>query len=159
VIEMTDRPFDPRSSGPGNAPMSQTTRIASLLLALVVVELGVVTGYIHLTLGTTLFTVNGLGYLVLATVYAVVAWAPRDTFGRLGWLSRLAVAAYALLTIGAYLVAGSYFLLGWATKGIEVAIVALVIADLLLTYGDPRPRIAAAVATRAIHRGARRGAA
>jgi hypothetical protein len=40
------------------------------------------------------------------------------------------------VTIGAYLVIGPYFLLGWITKAIEVAIIGLVVADLVNTYGS-----------------------
>ena len=41
------------------------SRLASALLMLVIVELTVATGYIHLTLGGPLFTLNGFGYLAL----------------------------------------------------------------------------------------------
>ena len=45
---------------------------------------------------------------------------------------RAGLAAFASVTIVAYLVIGPYFTLGWVTKGIELAIVMLVIADLLI---------------------------
>ena len=135
-----------------------STRIARLVLALVVVELSCATAVIHLTLGGTLFALNGLGYLVLATVYGVVAVLPIETFGRFGWLARVGLAGFALTTIGAYLIAGTSFLLGWVTKGIEVGIVGLVITDLLITYGDPRERIWAAIGSRVPHAGGGSGA-
>ena len=51
---------------------------------------------------------------------------------RFAWLPRVGLAAFASVTIVAYLVIGPYFTLGWLTKGVELAIVMLVIADLLI---------------------------
>ena len=109
--------------------MSTTPRI---LLTGVIVELTLATAFIHFTLGGTLFLLNAAGYVALAAGYLVAAAAPTPSTRRLGWLPRLGLAAYASVTIVAYLVAGPYFTLGWVTKGIEVAIVTLVIADLLI---------------------------
>ena len=142
---MNETPPRPQPTPGSAAGPSPNPRIAGLLLVLVVVELTVATAYIHLTLGGLLFTINGLGYLVLATVYAVVAVVPVHVFGPFAWLSRLALAGYALLTIAAYVVIGPYFALGWIAKGIEAAIVGLVIVDLLETFGDPVGRLQAAL--------------
>ena len=57
---------------------------------------------------------------------------PMPAIRRYGWLPRVGLAAFASVTIVAYLVIGPYFTLGWVTKGIELAIVLLVIADLLI---------------------------
>ena len=57
---------------------------------------------------------------------------------RLGWLPRAGLATFASVTIVAYLVMGPYFTLGWVTKGIELAIVLLVIADLLTSTDTGR---------------------
>jgi hypothetical protein len=66
---------------------------------------------------------------------------------RFAWLPRLALAAYASVTILAYLVIGPYFMLGWVTKGIELAVVLLVVADLLVSTDAGRsPRRPAAMA-------------
>jgi hypothetical protein len=119
----------------GGHPSSR--RLAGALLTLVIVELTIATGYIHLTLGGALFTLNGFGYLGLAGAYLIGAAAPLSIVERFSWLPRIALAGYALVTIGAYLVTGTYFTLGWITKGIEVAIVGLVAVDLLRTFGDP----------------------
>ena len=110
-------------------PMSTTPRI---LLTGVILELTLATAYIHLTLGGTLFLLNAVGYLALGAAYLAVAALPMPAVRRLSWLPRLALAAFASITILAYLVMGPYFTLGWVTKGIEVAIVLLVIADLLI---------------------------
>jgi hypothetical protein len=47
----------------GGHPSS--SRLAGALLTLVIVELTIATGYIHLTLGGPLFTLNGFGFLAL----------------------------------------------------------------------------------------------
>jgi hypothetical protein len=44
-------------------------------------------------------------------------------------------------------VIGPYFALGWITKGIELAIVALLLTDMLLVYGGPRDVLNAALDT------------
>ena len=114
----------------------QSNLIARILVSGVIIELTLATALIHLDLGGTLFTLNGLGYLALGAAYAVAATrlAP---LRRYGWLPRVGLAGYAAVTIGAYLVVGPYFALGWITKGIELAIVGLVIADLSVEYELP----------------------
>ena len=114
-----------------------SSRLAGALLTLVIVELTIATGYIHLTLGGPLFTLNGFGYLGLAAAYLIGAVAPISIVERFSWLPRITLAGYAAVTIGAYLLTGTYFALGWITKGIEVAIVGLVAVDLLRAFGDP----------------------
>ena len=105
---------------------------ARMLLTGVILELTLATAIVHLTLGGTLFLLNGVGYLVLAAAYLAVAAVPMPAIRRMGWLPRAALAAYASVTIVAYLVMGPWFTLGWLTKGIEAAIVMLVAADLLI---------------------------
>ena len=111
-------------------PMTTTPRI---LLTGVILELTIATAYIHLTLGGTLFLLNGLGYLALGTAYLLAALLPMPAVRRLGWLPRAGLAAFASVTIVAYLVTGPYFTLGWITKCIELAIMLLVDADLLMS--------------------------
>lgn len=110
--------------------MPTTPRI---LLTGVILELTIATAYIHLTLGGTLFLLNSLGYLALGIAYLVAALLPTPAVRRLDWLPRASLAAFASVTIVAYLVTGPYFTLGWVTKGIELAIVLLVVADLLMS--------------------------
>ncbi|HEX7172012.1 MAG TPA: hypothetical protein VF365_05320 [Candidatus Limnocylindria bacterium] len=109
--------------------MSTTPRI---LLTGVILELTLATAFIHFTLSGTLFLLNAAGYLALGAAYLVSVVLPMPAVRRFGWLPRAGLAAFATITIGAYLVIGPYFTLGWVTKGIEVAIVLLVIADLLI---------------------------
>lgn len=103
-----------------------------ILLTGVILELTLATAIIHFTLGGTLFLLNAAGYLALAAAYLVAAVMPMPAVRRLSWLPRAGLAAFASVTIVAYLVIGPYFTLGWVTKGIELAIVMLVIADLLI---------------------------
>jgi hypothetical protein len=122
-----------------NSPTTDTRpeRRSELALSLAIIELTLVTAYIHLTLGGTLFTLNGLGYIGLAA--AIVATAlPVALLRRLAWLPRIGLAGYTAATIGAYLVIGPYFTLGWVAKGVEVAILTVVAADLVQRYGSPR---------------------
>jgi hypothetical protein len=103
-----------------------------MLLTGVILELTLATAIVHLTLGGTLFLLNGVGYVVLAAAYLAAVAVPIPAVRRLGWLPRAGLAAYASVTIVAYLVIGPWFTLGWLTKGIEAAIVMLVVADLLI---------------------------
>lgn len=107
-----------------------------ILLTGVILELTAATALIHLGLGGTLFTLNGLGYLGLGALYLGAVLAPIPAVRRLGWLPRLGLAGYASVTIVAYLVVGPYFTLGWVTKGIELAIVLLISAELLIGAGS-----------------------
>ena len=110
--------------------MTTTPRI---LLTGVILELTLATAFIHFTLGGTLFLLNALGYVALGAAYLAATTLPMPILRRLGWLPRVGLAAFASVTIVAYLVVGPYFTIGWVTKGIELAIVMLVIADLLIS--------------------------
>lgn len=113
-------------------PDTPIQRLAAGVLVFVIVELTVATAYVHLSLGGPLFTLNGVGYLALAAAYVASATLPHPIVRRFSWLPRVGLAGYALITIGAYLVLGPYFALGWVAKGIELAIVGLVAVDLLV---------------------------
>ena len=113
-------------------------------LNIAIVDLALITAYIHLTLGGTLFTLNAIGYAALAA--ALVASAiPHPFVARFAWLPRVALGAYTAVTIVAYLVVGPYFSLGWVAKGVEVAIIALLAADLVRLYGSPAGLLSAAL--------------
>jgi hypothetical protein len=112
-------------------PEARSSLAAGVML-FVILELTLATALIHLSLGGTLFTLNGLGYLGLGVAYLASAVLPVPLIRRLSWLPRVGLAGYAVITIGAYLVIGPYFALGWIAKGIELAIVGLVAVDLLI---------------------------
>jgi hypothetical protein len=120
-------------SPPGSTGVS---RWAGAVLLLVILELTLATAWIHVGLGGPLFTLNAIGYLALATALSASAAVP--FLRRHGWLPRIGLAGYTLVTIAAYLIVGPYFALGWIAKAIEVAIVGLILVDLLGTYGDLR---------------------
>ena len=128
-------------------PTQITAGLVRTVLALVIIELTLSTANIHFTLGGPLFTLNGFGYLALAVAYAIVALVPLPFLQRIAWLPRIGLAGYTLVTIAAYLVIGPYFALGWTAKGIELAIVALLVTDMLVVYGSPKDVWRAALGT------------
>jgi hypothetical protein len=128
----------PRPSGAAPLPPEIAGGLVRVVMALVILELTAATANIHFSLGGLLFTLNGFGYAALAAAYAIGALVPLTIVQRFAWLPRIGLAGYTLATIAAYLVIGPYFTLGWITKGIEVAIVGLLVADMLIVYGSPR---------------------
>ena len=114
------------------------------LLTAVAVTLTLTTAYVHLTLGSILFTLNGAGYLGFAVLLIIGAAAPHPVIARFAWLPRLGVAGYAAVTIISYLIVGPYFALGWIAKGVEIALIGVVAADLIGAYGGGRDVVRAA---------------
>jgi hypothetical protein len=125
------------------------------IVVVAIVMLTLATAYIHLTLGGLLFTLNAIGYAALALAMIVIAAVPHPLVRRFDWMPRAGLAAYTATTIGAYLVMGPYFSLGWVAKAIEVAILALLVVDLLRAYGSPLGLVRAALASVGLGRGAR----
>ena len=115
------------------------------VLTTAIVGLTLVTANIHLSLGGTLFTLNGLGYIGLAALIVVGAAAPTPMIERFSWFPRIALMGYAALTIAGYLVMGPYFTLGWIAKAVEVALIVLVAVDILRVYGSPKGFVNAAL--------------
>ena len=129
-------------------------RTAGALLTIGIVALTAATAFIHLTLGGLLFLLNGLGYAGLMVLIVVAATVPHPLVARFDWFPRVALIGYAGATIGGYLVIGPYFALGWITKGIEAALIALVIVDVFRVYGSPRRLVRRAIALVRIRRAA-----
>jgi len=121
-------------------------RGTAIALAAAIVALTLTTAYIHLTLGGVLFTLNALGYAALAAAFAAGS-LPHPVISRFSWLPRVGLAGFTALTIAAYLVIGPYFSLGWTAKAVEVAILALLAADVVRVYGSPAGLVRAALAT------------
>ena len=121
-------------------------RWSALALTAATVELTLTTAYIHLSLGGVLFTLNAIGYAVLAVLLAAGA-IPHPLIERFSWLPRVALAAFTAVTIGAYLVIGPYFTLGWVAKAIEVAILTLLTSDVIRVYGSLGGLVRAAAST------------
>jgi hypothetical protein len=130
-------------------PDTSTTPVAhrtpSRALTAAIVGLTLTTAYIHLSLGGLLFTLNAAGYAALAAATVVAAAVSHPLVRRFDWLTRIGLAGYTVTTIGAYLVMGPYFGLGWMAKAIEVAILTLLVIDVYRTYGSPAGLIRAAL--------------
>lgn len=123
------------------------SRTAGALLTATIVGLTLATAYIHLTLGGLLFTLNGLGYVGLAALIMIGAVAPVAVVERFSWFPRVALAGYAAVTIAGYLIMGPYFSLGFIAKGIEVALIAALVLDVIRVYGSPLGMIRSALAS------------
>jgi hypothetical protein len=122
---------------PGTTQSRRSDAALAVGLTIAIVDLTLITAYIHFTLGGALFTLNALGYAGLAA--AIVATAvPSSFLPRFAWLPRVGLAGYAAVTIAAYLFMGPYFTLGWIAKAVEIAIILLVATDLARLYGTPR---------------------
>jgi len=113
------------------------SRTAGVLLTAAIVGLTLATAYIHLSLGGLLFTLNGLGFVGLAGLVVIGAVSQIDLVKRFSWFPRVALIGYAAMTIAGYLVMGPYISLGFIAKGIEVALIALVVIDVIRVYGSP----------------------
>ena len=128
-------------------PQSKRSRAAGAVLTTAIVGLTLATAYIHSTLGGLLFTLNALGYLGLAALIVIGAAAPTALIERFSWFPRVALLGYTLLTIVGYLVMGPYFTLGFIAKGIEVALVTLLVIDIIRVYGSPMGLVRSALAS------------
>lgn len=124
-----------------------TTRAAGAVLTIGIVALTAATAFIHLTLGGLLFLLNGVGYAGLIGLIVLAAIAPHPLIARFDWFPRVALIGYTAATIGGYLIIGPYFALGWITKGIEVALIALVVVDVYRVYGSPQRLVRRAIAS------------
>jgi hypothetical protein len=113
------------------------SRAAGVVLTFAIVGLTAATAYIHLGLGGVLFTLNGLGYIGLAALIVIGAAAPFPMIERFSWFPRVALVGYTAMTIAGYLIMGPYFSLGFIAKGIEVALVAVLVVDIFRVYGSP----------------------
>ena len=82
--------------------------------------------YLGLIWGAKLFILNGLGYLGLLALLQL----PIPQLARFRSAARWALIAFAALTIVLYfIIAPQYTLIGYADKAIEVALIALLLAD------------------------------
>ena len=121
------------------------SRTAGAMLTAAIVGLTAATAYIPLGLGGLLFTLNGLGYIGLAGLIVIGAAAPFELVERFSWFPRVALIGYAAMTITGYLIMGPYFMLGFIAKGIEVALIALLVVDIFRVYGSPKGLVRTAI--------------
>jgi hypothetical protein len=108
-------------------------RTGDVLVRAAIVALTLATGYIHLTLGGLLFTLNALGYLVAATAMVV----PLALAVRFRWIVRVGLIGYAATAIMAWAVIGPYFSTAYVAKAIEVALIVLLVIDFARHDGNP----------------------
>jgi hypothetical protein len=150
VIDTQSKPLTASPTTLGRISlMSQVlrSRTAGVVLTAAIVGLTLATAYIHFGLGSLLFQLNGLGYAGLAALIVVGAAAPMPIVQRFAWFPRLALVGYAAMTIAGYLVMGPYFTLGWIAKGIEVALIAFLVVDVIRVYGSPMGLVRNAIAS------------
>jgi hypothetical protein len=113
---------------------------AAIRVAIVGLVLG--TAYIHSTLGGLLFTLNATGYVVAAAAMI----APIALATRFRWFIRIGLAGYALTAIVAWAIMGPYYSTAYIAKGIEVALIALLIVDFVRFDGNPFAKVRAEIA-------------
>jgi hypothetical protein len=111
-------------------PATTTHRAATILLRIVVVALATATAIIHARLGGLLFTLNALGYLALTT--AMVLPGP---FGRIRWLTRVALIGFTTATIIGWVLIGPRFPLAYLDKGVEIVLIAFLTFEVWLDGG------------------------
>ena len=108
-------------------------RLSDVVIRAAIVGLALATGYIHLTLGGLLFTLNAIGYVTAAAAMVV----PLALAVRFRWFVRLGLMGYAATTIIAWAIQGPYFPLAYIAKGIEVALIAALVIDFARMDGNP----------------------
>lgn len=113
------------------------TRPIGLLIRAAIVGLTLATGWIHLTLGGPLFTLNALGYLVAAGAMV----APLAIAVRFRWLIRLGLIGYAATAIAAWFAMGPRYDVAYVAKAVEVALIALLGLEVWAYDGNPIRRI------------------
>lgn len=91
-----------------------------------VAALTVATAWIHFSLGGLLFTLNGLGYTTLAVALIV----PISIATRFRWLVRLALLGFTAMTIAGWVAFGARYDVAYIDKGIELLLIALLLADI-----------------------------
>ena len=95
--------------------------------------LALATAYIHSTLGGLLFTLNAVGYVVLAVAMVV----PLGLAIRFRWVVRVALMGYAATAIVAWAVQGPYYSTAYIAKAIEVALIVVLAVDFVRADGNP----------------------
>ena len=98
-----------------------------------IVALTVSTAYIHSTLGGTLFTLNALGYVVLAAAMILSL----RFFHEIRWLTRIALIGYTATTVIGWYLIGPRFDTAYIAKGIELVLIALLIVESYHHDGSP----------------------
>jgi hypothetical protein len=112
---------------------TRALRATDVVLRLAIVGLALATGYIHSTLGGLLFTLNAVGYVVAAIAMVV----PLALAIRFRWVVRLGLVGYAATTIIGWAIQGPFYSTAYIAKGIEVALIVLLLVDFARIDGNP----------------------
>jgi hypothetical protein len=117
------------------------TSLAGVALRAAIVGLTISTGWIHLTLGSPLFTLNAIGYFVAA----VAMVAPITVAVRFRWLIRLGLIGYAATAIVAWFLMGPRYDVAYLAKAIEAGLIVLLALEVRAYDGSPIRRVRQAV--------------
>ena len=113
------------------------TSPAGLAIRTAIVALTIATGWIHLTLGGLLFTLNGLGYLVAAVAMVI----PIGLAVRFRWFIRLGLIGYAVTAIVGWFLMGPRYDVAYLAKAIELGLIALLAVEVYAYDGNPLRRL------------------
>jgi hypothetical protein len=116
-----------------NTSTKSDLTVAGVALRFGIVALTLGTAYIHSTLGGLLFTLNATGYAVAAVAMIV----PIALAIRFRWFVRLGLIGYAATAITMWAIMGPYYSTAYVAKGIEVALIFLLVVDFLRADGNP----------------------
>ena len=108
-------------------------RVVDVVLRAAIVGLTLATAAIHSTLGGTLFTLNAIGYVVLASAMVV----PASFFADVRWLTRLALIGYTAATVVGWYAFGPRYDTAYIAKGIELVLMALLVVESYHNDGSP----------------------
>ena len=108
-----------------------------IVLTIGIVGLSLWTALIHLSLGGLLFTMNAIGFAVLAAAQVV----PGELAARYRWIPRFALAGFTAATIAGWLLFGARFSLGYLATGIEVVMLVLLAIAIVRENGSPATMI------------------
>jgi hypothetical protein len=117
------------------------------VLRAAIVGLTLATASIHATLGGLLFTLNAIGYVVLATAMV----APLAVASRLRPVVRISLAGYAATTIVAWAIQGPFYATAYLAKAIELALIVLLAIDFVRFDGNPVNMIRREIRSRRPH--------
>jgi hypothetical protein len=92
--------------------------------------------YLGLSFGNTLFVLNGLGYLGLLAALQL----PIPQLARFRGAVRWALVGYTALTIVLYFIDNPGMTIGYVDKAVEVALIAMLLADAYRVGSEPPER-------------------
>jgi len=126
-------------------PTRESRPFFGALLTAAIVALTLSTAYIHSTLGGMLFMLNAIGYALLAVAIVIGASVSLPIVVRFSWLPRVGLFGFALATILGWLMMGPRYNMAYLAKGIEVALLGVLIVDSFRVYGGPAPLVTEAI--------------